>query len=247
VRSFGYFVKLFARWATVTLSISLLLFVAAGTIRPPSLQHYLVTFSAFLLATMLSIDPGLAEERSRTFGKMATPGRFAAGFSFLATVALAALDIGRLHWFDSVPVEARLGSLPLFAAATTLQMWAMIVNPFFSPDVRLQPERGQRLIAVGPYRFLRHPGYLAMLVSVPSSALSIGSWLALIPAAAFCLVILKRVRAEDAFLQGNLAGYSEYMGRVRGQLFPRIVFCRRPHRHSLASAVSPYRRDRRWP
>ena len=226
MRSVGYFLKLFVRWGIVTLSISLLLFLVAGTTRLPSLRHYLVTFSAFLLATMLSIDPGLAEERSRPSEKMAGSSRFAAGLFFLGTLTVAALDVGRLRWLDSVPMAIRSGSLLLFAAATTLQMWAMVVNPFFSPDIRLQPERGHYLVTFGPYRFLRHPGYLAMLVSVPATALAIGSWLALIPATAFCLTIWQRVRAEEALLQRNLPGYNEYMGRVRGQLFPRIA-CQR--------------------
>ena len=102
------------------------------------------------------------------------------------------------------------------AAASTLQMWAMVVNPFFSPDIRLQPEHGHRLVTRGPYRLLRHPGYLAMLLAVPASALAIGSCLALVPAALFCLVILKRVRVEEQFLQSNLAGYTQYMDNVRG-------------------------------
>jgi len=246
MRSVTYWLKLFARWAIVSLSISLLLFVAAGTTRPPSLRHYLVTFSALLLVTMLSIDPGLAEERSRTFDRVATPHRFATGAFFLGTLALAALDIGRLHWFDHVPSSMRTRALLVFGGATTLEMWAMVVNSFFSPDIRLQPERGHRLITDGPYRLLRHPGYLAMLVSVPASALAIGSWLALVPAVAFCLVILKRVGAEEEFLQQNLAGYGEYMGKVRGRLFPRMVFRRYPCRE-LVSSNSASQGERRRP
>ena len=246
MRSVAYWLKLLARWATVSLSISLLLFVAAGTIRPPSLRHYLATFSALLLVTMLSIDPGLAEERSRTFDRVATPHRFAPSAFFLGTLALAASDIGRLHWFDHVPSSIRTGALLVFGAATTLEMWAMAVNPFFSPDIRLQSERGHRVITGGPYRFLRHPGYLAMLVSVPATALAIGSWLALIPAVAFCLVILKRVGAEEEFLQQNLAGYGEYMGRVRSRLFPRMVFRRHPWQEFVPND-SASQGDRRRP
>lgn len=247
MRSVGYLVKLLTRWASVTLAVSLLLFLAAGSTQLPPLRYYLVSFSALLLATMFSIDPGLAEERSRPLEKATTPGRFAAGLSFLATLVLAAFDIGRFHRFDSVSGDVRMGSLLLFAAATTLQLWAMVVNRFFSPEIRLQSERGHQLVTSGPYRFLRHPGYLAMLISVPASALAIGSWLALVPAAAFCLVILKRVRAEEEFLQKNLAGYGNYMRQVRGRLFPRIAVRHRPHRRSVAAKFELPGSDRRWP
>lgn len=246
MKTAGYMLKLLARWATLSLCMSLLLVVAAGTTRLPSLRNYLVTFSAFLLVTMVAIDPELVEERSRTLEKRGIPGRFAASLSFLATVAIAAFDVGRLHWLEHVPLEACRTSLALVGATSTLQMWAMLANPFFSPEIRLQPERGHRLVTSGPYRVLRHPGYLAMLVSVPASALAIGSWLALIPATTFCLVILKRVRMEEEFLQKNLAGYKEYMDSVRGQLFPRMLFPRRPRQHSVSNFASRAS-DRRWP
>ncbi len=252
VRNIGYFAKLFNRWASITCSVSLLLSLAAGSMQRSSLRYYLVTFSAFLLATMLSIDPGLTEERSRALEQATTPSRFAAALSFLATLVLAALDIGRLHRFDSVSEEVRTRGLLLFASATLLQLWAMVVNPFFLPEIRLQSERGHRLIACGPYRFIRHPGYLAMLISVPASGLAIGSWLALVPATAFCIVILKRIRDEEELLQKNLAGYNDYMRQVRGRLLPRIPAPRIPARHpkhppSVATKVDLSASDRRWP
>jgi protein-S-isoprenylcysteine O-methyltransferase Ste14 len=245
VKSSGYLLKLFVRWATLTFSISLALFLLAGTMQIPSLRNYLVTFSALLLATMLGIDPGLAKERSRTSERIGTPGRFAAGVSFLATLAVAALEVGRFHWLRPVPVAMREISLLLFAAAMALEMWAMVVNPFFSPDIRLQSERRHKLVTCGPYRAIRHPGYLAMLVAIPGSALAIGSWLALVPAVAFCLVILKRVGAEEDFLQQNLAGYGEYMSQVRGQLFPRVVFRRHQCQELASSNSAPHCPDRR--
>lgn len=247
MKTTGHLLELLARWAILTLCISLLLFVTAGTTRLPALRNYLMTFSAFLLATMLGIDPGLVKERSRTSAQAETRGRFAAGLSFLATLAVAALDTGRLHLFHSVPVDARRSGLLLFAAAMSLQMWTMVVNPFFLPDIRLQPERGHRLITSGPYRLVRHPGYLAMLVSVPASALAIGSWMALVPAAAFSLVILHRVRAEEEFLQKNLPGYNHYIRQVRGRLFPRIAIRHCPHRLLGTTKIELHGSDRRWP
>ena len=246
MRTASYFKYLTARWAVVALSVSALLLLAAGTTRVPSLRHYLVIFSALLLAAMLIIDPGLVEERSRTPAMLATPGRFAASLSFLATLALAALDVGRLHRFDSVPVDCRLGGLLLFAITTALQIWAMAVNPFFSPDICLQAERGHRVITSGPYGLLRHPGYLAMLVSVPASALAIGSWIALLPAAVFCVVIMKRVSAEDEFLEKHLAGYAEYMRQVRARLVPRRAIRHCPHELAVATRFE-HRPDQRWP
>ena len=40
----------------------------------------------------------------------------------------------------------------------------MAANRFFSPVVRIQGERGHHLITAGPYRFLRHPGYVGTII-----------------------------------------------------------------------------------
>ena len=53
----------------------------------------------------------------------------------------------------------------------------MIANRFFSAVVRIQGERGHRVIDQGPYAFIRHPGYAGMILSVPCSGLALGSWL----------------------------------------------------------------------
>ena len=207
--------RLLIRWGLITTSLSALLFLAAGTSHIASLRAYLALFSAWLLVTMLAVDPRLARERAHPRNSGIDDGlRFATGFLFLLTLTVAALSAGRLHIGLNVPTRLRDAALVLFALSGTLQTWAMIVNPFFSPIVRLQAECGHRLIAAGPYRFMRHPGYLAMLISIPASALAIGSFVALIPAIGFALVIHQRTRIEDQFLKANLPGYADYTERV---------------------------------
>jgi len=115
-----------------------------------------------------------------------------------------------------------MAALVTFVLATLTQAWAMAVNPFFSPVVRIQSERGHHTITRGPYRFIRHPGYLAMLIALPASALAIGSWLALIPGLTFSGVIARRAAIEDSFLKLNLEGYANYALCVRFRLVPSI-------------------------
>jgi protein-S-isoprenylcysteine O-methyltransferase Ste14 len=61
-----------------------------------------------------------------------------------------------------------------------------------------------------------------MVVAIAASALALGSWLALIPGLAFSLVIVRRTAYEDQFLKVNLPGYTDYSGKVRNRLLPRI-------------------------
>ena len=215
--------RLLLRWALITACLSGLLFLAAGTSHIASLRAYLALFSAWLLVTMLAVDPRLAEERAYPRKPGINDGlRFATGFLFLLTLTVAALSVGRLHPVFIVPTPLRDGALVVFAVSAFLQTWAMIVNPFFSPLVRIQTECGHRLIESGPYKFMRHPGYFAMLISIPASALAIGSWLALFPALTFVLVVSRRARLEDEFLTGNLAGYRSYAKQIRRGLFPTV-------------------------
>lgn len=207
-------VRLLIRWALITASLSALLLLMAGTTQIASIRHYLTIFSALLFVTMFSVHPGLAQERALPIGSDIDGLRFATGFLFLVTVAVAALSVGRLHTVFIVPTPLRGAALVAYTLSGSLQTWAMIANPFFSPVVRLQFESGHRVITAGPYRFMRHPGYFAMLISIPASALAIGSLVALIPAIGFVWVIHQRTQIEDQFLKANLPGYPEYAERV---------------------------------
>lgn len=219
MKNIRYLFGLVLRWTAISLAISVLSRLVAGSMPSPSLRHYLSLLSSLLGFAMLSVRPQLYRERSQTIYPCCSWQRIATGMYFLFIVLTAAWDVGRLHMLDSVPASIRGTFLLMFALVMTLQIWAMAVNPFFSPEVRIQSD--QRLIAAGPYRITRHPGYVAMLVAGPASAISIGSWLALLPAALFCAAILKRVQTEDNFLQNNLAGYREYAQTV-SKFLPRI-------------------------
>lgn len=209
------------RWGLITVSLSGLLFLSAGTSRIVSLRLYLALFSTWLLFTMLAVDRRLAAERAHPENAGKDDGlRFVTGFLFLLTLSLAALSVGRLPAGLNVPARFRDVALVLFVLSGSLQTWAMIANPFFSPVLRVQVEGEHRVIKNGPYNYMRHPGYLAMLISIPASALAIGSWLALLPAFAFAVVLNRRARIEDEFLRSKLPGYAEYANQVPGRFLP---------------------------
>lgn len=208
--------RLITRWALITASIAALFFLSAGTLRIASLRNYLLAFSLLLLVTMLAVDPGLAQERAKSREPGTDNSRVTTGLLFLLTLAVASFSIGHCRPGFNVPPPIRPLALAAFLLSGAFQTWAMIVNPFFSPAVRIQTERGHHLIMTGPYRLMRHPGYFAMSISVPASALAIGSWIALMPAACFVLLIKHRSHLEDKFLRNNLSGYITYARSVGG-------------------------------
>src|SRR5258708_20900151 len=100
--------RLLLRWSLITASLSALLFLAAGTSHVASLRAYLALFSAWLLVTMLAVDPRLARERAHPRNTGIDDGlRFPTGFLFLLTLTVAALSSGRLHHSFNVPTQLR--------------------------------------------------------------------------------------------------------------------------------------------
>jgi protein-S-isoprenylcysteine O-methyltransferase Ste14 len=99
---------------------------------------------------------------------------------------------------------------------------AMLENRFCSAVVRVQDERGHRVVDSGPYSVVRHPGYAGLVWAIPFSGLALGSWLAAAIGLLMSGMILRRVLFEDAFLKKNLEGYAAYTGRVRHRLIPGV-------------------------
>jgi len=188
----------------------------AGRIGDPLTQAYLGLFGALGLAAAFTKSE---RESSDAPDGAVDPGvRLLASFLSLATVVTAALDRGRLHWTPALPSFVRLVALSLIALFGSLRVWALAVNSFFSTSLWIQP--GHRLVTAGPYRFVRHPGYLAMLVTAPATPIALGSLAGLLPALAYEILILRRTMREDRFLWERLGGYAEYAGTVRDRIAP---------------------------
>ena len=100
--------------------------------------------------------------------------------------------------------------------------WAESVNKFFEPSVRIQTDRGHRVIDTGPYGIVRHPGYALSYPLVLGMPLALGSQWALIPAVLFGLLLIVRTILEDRTLQNELPGYKDYAHRVRYRLIPGV-------------------------
>ena len=87
---------------------------------------------------------------------------------------------------------------------------------------RIQDDRGQVVVTAGPYRFVRHPMYLGVIVLFLGMPVALGSWWALLPGAAIGLLFVLRTAQEDRVLRDELPGYAEYTGRVRYRLVPGV-------------------------
>jgi protein-S-isoprenylcysteine O-methyltransferase Ste14 len=141
--------------------------------------------------------------------------------SFLVTL-LAALDAGRFQLSPQLPIVLYPTMYILILVGYCIIYWAMWTNNFFSSRVRIQTDRGQYVVSDGPYRYVRHPGYVGMIIFTPASAVLLGSLYALIPAAITIVLLVIRTYLEDLTLQKELPGYTDYAKQVRFRLIPCI-------------------------
>jgi protein-S-isoprenylcysteine O-methyltransferase Ste14 len=215
-------VKRLKRWILASGVVTVALFALAGTWRDPWLWAYVLLWSTASFYAMFSMDEDLLEERFHP----PTAGADAVALHFVRAAALShlvvgALDSGRWH-LTSVPPALRAVALAVMAATLGMFFRAMRENRFFSSVVRVQNERGHRVVDSGPYSIVRHPGYAGLIWAIPFSGLALGSWLAAAIGLVMSGMILRRVLFEDAFLKKNLEGYAAYSGRVRHRLIPGL-------------------------
>lgn len=139
---------------------------------------------------------------------------------FVGILVAAGVDIrsdGELlpRWLRPVGVV-------LFVLGGGLFLRAMGENPFFEKTVRIQHERDHHVIETGPYRFVRHPGYVGLVTWVLSFPLLLTSPWALLPAGLTVILLVVRTALEDRTLHNKLPGYADYATRVRSRLVPGI-------------------------
>lgn len=213
--------KRLSRFLLFVVVLSGSLVALTGTPRDPWLWAYIGAWIVAFIGLVASADDDLMRERFHPPEASAdqTALRFIR-FIALATMIVGALDVGRWHLAPAVPSPLRIAGLAGMIAGCALIAASMRANRFFSAVVRVQRDRGHRVVSSGPYARIRHPGYAGMIFGVPLSALALGSWLGVGLALTYAALIVRRVAFEDGFLQRNLEGYREYASMVRYRLVP---------------------------
>lgn len=173
----------------------------------------LVTRNPELLAVRLQLESGARQWDKVLSALLAS--------LFVAALVVAGMD-DRRHWSPPLPGSLHLAAVVLLVAGDLLLLWAMAVNRFFSKIVRIQRERGHRVVSAGPYRFVRHPGYVGWILMSAALPVILGSLWALVPVGLAVAGMVVRTALEDRMLRADLEGYEEYAGGVRYRLLPGI-------------------------
>ncbi|NQU29863.1 MAG: isoprenylcysteine carboxylmethyltransferase family protein [Anaerolineae bacterium] len=100
--------------------------------------------------------------------------------------------------------------------------WALMENRFFSGVVRIQKDRGHHVVDGGPYRWVRHPGYVGGLLAAFGTPILLDSLWTFGVVAVYTAILVLRTSLEDRTLQAELEGYADYAQRTRYRLLPGI-------------------------
>lgn len=139
----------------------------------------------------------------------------------LGLLILAGFD-ERWGWTPPLSLTLRLFGVVAFCIGYALVLWAMYVNQYFSQTVRIQSERGHAAVTDGPYRIVRHPGYLGMSTSMLGAVFMLDSLWGLVCFVLYMALVITRTALEDRTLRAELPGYAGYATRTRFRLFPGL-------------------------
>jgi methyltransferase len=168
----------------------------------PAISAFPVLFLAIVATSMLvEARRAAANERAQRLRggiepsddvyqlmQIAYPGIFVA---MLAEGALRGVNVG--GWF--------VAGLAIFAAAKMLKWWAIAaLGPLWTFRVIVVP--GARLVAAGPYRWLRHPNYVGVIGELAGVALMTGAPLTGVAGiATFSWLLVRRIAVEERALR----------------------------------------------
>jgi protein-S-isoprenylcysteine O-methyltransferase len=174
---------------------------------------YLV-FELFLLATRR----GKVEAKSADRGTIYAVWALITGGCF--TGFLLARQVTVLNWPVTSPIVCL--AVLLLVGGIALRIWAIRhLGRFFTVDVGIQ--QGHKVVADGPYRFVRHPSYSGSLVALVGVGFLSFNWLGLILIIT-CTLLAYALRVpveEKAMLAQFGAEYAEYAARTK-RLIPWI-------------------------
>lgn len=204
-----------------------LIFVAAGTFDWPRLWFFLgfyaVTTSALVL-WLKKRDPALLKERmtvkkdvkgwDKTIIRIYT-------VVLMVMYIILPLDAVRFGW-SRVPLWLAWLAFGGILLSWAIVLWAFRENAYLSAYVRIQTDRGHAVCTTGPYRFVRHPMYLAVILSILCVPLFLGSLYSLIPAGLVVGLFVLRTSLEDRTLRDELPGYADYAAKTRWKLVPKV-------------------------
>ena len=203
--------------------LGVLLFVPAGTLTWPNGRLLMILlFVPMLIAgiVMYFKAPELLKSRLKakeTQSDQKDVIRWS-GLMFIAAFVLAGLDY-RFQWLQLPRWAVILGAV-VFLLAYAMFGEVLRENEYLSRTIEVR--EGQKVVDTGLYGIVRHPMYSATVFLYLSMPIILGSLIAFAVMLLYIPIIVKRIRGEEAILEKELEGYTEYKQKVRSRLIPHV-------------------------
>lgn len=217
------FIQAITKYLSGVILAGLLIFLPAGSLAYANGWLFMgILFIPMLLAgfVMMAKSPELLKKRLNMKEKLTEQQAVVAlsGLMFAAGFILAGLGF-RFHWYQ-LPKAVVMGAAGVFLLSYVLYAQVLRENAYLSRTIEVQ--ENQKVIDTGLYGIVRHPMYSATVLLFLSMPLVLGSLYSFLIFLAYPLLIARRIRSEEAFLEQELEGYQEYKSKVRYRLLPFI-------------------------
>jgi protein-S-isoprenylcysteine O-methyltransferase Ste14 len=173
---------------------------------------YLALYDKPLLERRLQAGPWHEKEQSQ---KIIVSLLFVAFFAF---ILLPILDYR--YGLLPVPAWGSIAGNVIIVCSFLAIFWVLTVNSWAASTIRVETD--QKVIATGPYAYVRHPMYAAALWLFVGIPLALGSWWAVALVIPFLPVLVWRLLDEEKILARDLPGYTAYQQRVTYRLIPYV-------------------------
>jgi len=198
------------------------LFIAAGTLSWKWAWAVLLLGLLLLIINWILLPAELVIERGRKKENVKKWDRIITLIISLPTILMyvfSGLD-HRFNWTGDVHIIINIAGLGLISLGSMIFTWSMVSNKFFSTLVRLQIDRQHTVATEGPYKYIRHPGYLGYMIFTLATPIALGAFWGLIFSGIIGILLIVRTALEDATLKKELPGYAEYTENTKYKLIP---------------------------
>jgi len=200
----------------------LLLFFSAGSWQWIWAWIYIFLQLIMIVSNGLLLQGDLIEERGRKSKNVKKWDKLLNSINAIPTLlmyVICGLDF-RFAWTGNILIIFHISGLLIIVAGSLVFTFSMKANRYFSTLVKIEPEKGHYVAQSGPYKVIRHPGYMGYIFMTIGTPVALGTLWGLIPAIITAIIFIIRTAFEDKTLIKELPRYYEYTQKVKYRLLP---------------------------
>ncbi len=215
--------KIVIRFSLIPLFLGLIILLPAGTLIFWQAYTYfaiLVVPMIFVIFYFLKKDPKFLERRIRTKEKEKHQKLLSILSTTIFLVGFIITGLDHRYFWSNVPIYIVITADIIVLLGYLLIFFVFKQNSYASRIIEV--DENQKVISTGPYKIVRHPMYLGVLIMFLATPIALGSYWAIIPFAILPVILILRILNEEKLLSKNLQGYDEYCQKTRFRLIPFI-------------------------